>query len=73
LPLLYEEGRLILIPKGILEVQTKFLHSRRINEYMIKWKNLPEDEATWEDDEFRSKHSFLAMLQGRRFSKKDDL
>jgi hypothetical protein len=57
LPLLDEEGRLILIPEGILEVRTKFLRSRRINEYLIKWKNLPEDEATWEDEEFRSKHS----------------
>jgi hypothetical protein len=69
LPLLDEEGRLILIPEGILEVRTKFLHSRRINEYMIKWKNLPEDEATWEDEEFRSKHSSLPMLRGQYFQR----
>ena len=47
LPLLDEEGKLVLVPEGILEVQSKFLRSRRINEYLIKWKNLPEDEATW--------------------------
>jgi hypothetical protein len=35
---------------------------RKVNEYLIKWKNLPEDEATWEDDEFRSKHLSLPML-----------
>jgi hypothetical protein len=61
LPLL-DEGKLILLPKGILEVQTKFLHSRRVNEYLIKWKNLPGDEATWESEEFRSKHLFLYPL-----------
>jgi hypothetical protein len=47
LPLLDEEGRLTLKPKGILEVKTKVLHSRSINEYLIKWKNLSKDEATW--------------------------
>ena len=59
IPILDEEGRLILIHEGILEVQTKFLCSRRINEYLIKWKNLPEDEATWKDEAFRSKHLFI--------------
>jgi hypothetical protein len=73
LPLLDGEGRLILIHKGILEVRTKFLRSRRINEYLIKWKNLPEDEATWEDEEFISKHLSLPMLRGQSFSKRDDL
>ena len=62
LPLLDEEGRLILILEGILEVRTKFLCSRRINEYLIKWKTLPKDEATWEDEVFRSKHSSFLML-----------
>jgi hypothetical protein len=47
LPLLDEEGRLILKPKGILEVRTKVLHSRSFNEYLIKWKNMTEEEATW--------------------------
>jgi len=73
LPLLDEEGRLILILEGILEVWTKFLRFRIINEYLIKWKNLPEDEATWEDDEFRSKHLSLPMLWGQIFSRTYDL
>jgi hypothetical protein len=72
-PLLDEEGRLILLLEGILEVRTKFLHYRIINDYIIKWKNLPEDEATWEDEEFISKHLYLPMLWGWRFSGKDGL
>jgi hypothetical protein len=39
-------------PKCILEVKTKILRSRSVNEYLIKWRNLPEDEATWENEEF---------------------
>ena len=73
LPLLDEEGRLILLPKGILEVRTKFLRSRIINEYMITWKKFLEDEATCEDEEFRSKNLSLPMLQGRIFSGRNDL
>jgi hypothetical protein len=53
LPLLDEEGKLVMEPKCILEVRTKILHSRSVNEYLIKWRNLPEDEATWENEEFR--------------------
>jgi hypothetical protein len=44
--LLDEEGRLILKPKGILKFRTKVLHSRSINEYLIKWKNLLEEKST---------------------------
>jgi hypothetical protein len=51
-----EEGKIILEPKAILETKIKQLRNQAINEYLIKWKNLPVEEATWEDELFMKKH-----------------
>jgi hypothetical protein len=50
LPYLDEEGQLVLIPEEILEVQEKKLRKKRIREYLVKWKNLPIEDATWEGE-----------------------
>jgi len=50
LPELDEEGKLILELEVILEFCTKRLRSRDIIEYLIKWKKLPSEDATWEDE-----------------------
>jgi hypothetical protein len=41
-----DEGQLILIPEEILEVREKQLRKRSIREYLVKWKNLPIEDAT---------------------------
>jgi hypothetical protein len=43
-----EEGRIILEPKGILATKEEVLCSRTIKEYLIKWKNLPKEDSSWE-------------------------
>jgi hypothetical protein len=45
LPMLDEEGRIILEPEAIIATREKKLRSRVIKEYLIKWKNLPEEDA----------------------------
>ena len=62
--LLDDEGRLVLEPKCILKVKTRTLHFKLVNEYLGKWKSLPEDEATWENEDFLSKHLSLPILHG---------
>ena len=52
LPLVDIEGRLVLEPECILEVKTIMLCSRSVKEYLVKWKNLQEDEVTWENEYF---------------------
>jgi hypothetical protein len=51
LPPLDEEGQLILIPEDVLEVREKRLRNRSIKEYLIKWKNLPIEDASWEGEQ----------------------
>jgi hypothetical protein len=51
LPPLDEEGQLVLVPEEILEVPEKKLRRRSIREYLIKWKDLPIEDATWEKEQ----------------------
>jgi hypothetical protein len=50
------EGKIILEPETILETRIKKLQNQAITEYLIKWKNLPVEEVTWEDDFFMQTH-----------------
>ena len=52
LPELDEEGKTILEPEAVMETITRELRNRSISEYLIKWKNLSNEDPTWEDDNF---------------------
>ena len=56
LPELDEEGKIILDPDVVTETRIHQLRNRSISEYLIKWKNLPIEDSTWEDDYFIQKH-----------------
>ena len=56
LPELDEEGKIILEPEAVMETRTRQLRNRSISEYLIKWKNLPTEDSTWEDENFIQKH-----------------
>jgi hypothetical protein len=62
LPVLDEEGRIILEPAAIIATREKRLCSRVIKEYIIKWKNLPEEDTAWESEHFRQLHPSLPLL-----------
>ena len=52
LPALDEEGKLILEPEAILNIRERILRTTMIKEYLIKWKNFPEEDASWETEKF---------------------
>ena len=58
-PELDEEGKIILEPEAVTETRTRQLRNRSILEYLIKWKNLPIEDSTWEDENFIQKHPKL--------------
>ena len=62
LPMLDEEGRIILDPEAIIATREKRLHSQVIKEYLIKWKNLPEEDVAWESEHFLQLHPSLSLL-----------
>ena len=51
-----EEGKTVLEPEAVTETRTRQLRNRSILEYLIKWKNLPIEDSTWEDENFIQKH-----------------
>ena len=59
LPELDGEGKIILEPEAVIEKRTRQLRNRSISEYLIKWKNLPTEDSTCEDDNFIQKRPKL--------------
>jgi len=55
-PELDEEGQIILEPKAITDTRISQLRNRSILEYLIKWRTLPTEDSTWEDEYFIHKN-----------------
>ncbi len=65
LPLLDAEGRIIFKPEFIIATKERRLRTRVIKEYLIKWKNLSEEDASWESEHFRQLHPSLPLFWGQ--------
>jgi hypothetical protein len=61
IPKFDDKGRIILEPGGILATKEKILRSRTIKEYLIKWKNLPEEDSSWESEHFLRQYPSLPL------------
>ena len=59
IPELDEKGKIILELEALIETRNRQLRNRSISEYLIKWKNLPGEDSTWEDENFIHKHPEL--------------
>jgi hypothetical protein len=47
-----DEGNFFWEPEGILDTKEKVLHFRTIKEYLIKWKDFPEEDSSWDSERF---------------------
>ena len=66
LPPLDEEGKLVLVPEGIADWRERRLRNKMVREYLIKWKNLPLEDATWEGEEILQ-HPSLQLFDDQQF------
>ena len=66
LPPLDNEAKLILVPEAILDVREKKLRRQVIGEYLIKWKDMPVDDATWEGEEILQ-HPESTLFEDKQF------
>ena len=60
-----DEGKLVLVPEAIIEFKERNLRST-IREYLVKWKDLQVEDATWESEEILQ-HPELRMLVDKQF------
>ena len=65
LPTLDEEGKLVLEPEAIINIRERKLHSRIIKEYLIKWKNCPKEDASWETERFCRQYPSLPCFEDK--------
>ena len=66
LPPLDDEGKLVLVPEAIIEFRERNLRRRTIRECLVKWKDLPVEDATWESEEILQ-HLELRLLGDKQF------
>ncbi|XP_057870687.2 uncharacterized protein LOC131077252 [Cryptomeria japonica] len=66
LPPLDEKGELVLVLDAILDVTERLLRRRTIQEYFLKWKDLPVEDATWENKEVLQ-HPGLRLVEDKLF------
>ena len=65
LPPLDEVGKLILVLEEVIETRERKLRNRIIREYLIRWKDLPYEDATWEGESILQ-HPSLRLLEGKQ-------
>ena len=49
-PPTYDEGHLVLQPKAIIDARERKLRNKTIWEFLVRWKNLPDEDVTWENE-----------------------
>lgn len=60
-----EEGQLVLIPEEIIDTREPSLRRRTIKEYLMKWRNLQIEDATWEGEQI-FQHPNLQLLEDKQ-------
>ena len=65
LPTLDGEGKLVLKQEAIINIRERKLRSHTIKEYLIKWKNCPEEDASWETEKFRQQYLSLPCFEDK--------
>ena len=60
-----EEDKIIFEPEVVKETRNWKVQNQLISEYLIKWKNLPAEDSTWEDENFIRNHPKLLKHWGK--------
>jgi hypothetical protein len=62
-----EEDKLLFEPEKVIDQCSLSLKNRTIIEYLIKSKNMPLEEDTWENEQFMKKRPQLQALIANLF------
>ena len=62
IPPLDDEFQLIFVLENILKIRKRRLRSKTIKEYLVQSKDLPSEDATWEEEKILQ-HPNLKLLE----------
>ena len=68
LPPTDDEGHLVLQPEAIIDNKERQLRNRTIREFLVRWKNLSDEDATWESDKILQHPSLQFLGVKKHFS-----
>ena len=71
LPPTDDEGHLVLKPEAIIDTRERQLQSRMIREFLLRWKNFPDEDATWESENILQHPSLQLLEDKQHFSRGD--
>ena len=61
-----DEGQITLIPEKVLKTRERRLRSRTIKEHLVWWKDIPSEDATWEEENILQ-HQNLKFLKDKQY------
>ena len=65
LPPTYDEVHLVLQPEAIIDTKERQLRSRTIREYLVRWRNLSDEDGTWVSEKILQ-HPSLQLLEDKQ-------
>lgn len=71
LPPTDDEGHLVLQPEAIIDVREKQLRNRTVREFLVRWKNLSDEDATWEGEKILQHPSLQLLGVKQHFARGD--
>ena len=71
LPPTDDEGHLVLQPEAIIDVREKQLWNRTVREFLVRWKNLSDEDATWEGEKILQHPSLQLLGVKQHFARGD--
>ena len=71
LPPTDDEGHLVLQLEAIIDTRERRLWSRIVQEFLVRWKNLSDEDATWESEKILQ-HPSLQLIEGKQHFSRGD-
>ena len=71
LPPMDDEGHLVLQPEAIIYTRERQLRSKTVQEFLVRWKNLLDEDVTWESERILQ-HPSLQLLEDKQLFSRGD-